>query len=158
MVAPSSDAAASGGVWVQFDPAVGVGSYLEFTIPNLEDRIKEMVEFISSDNFSEVALAWNKLREEVLKDALARIIPYVMKLVKEYLRAECEDILWVAQGTRTATSPLRGTWDMARGAGSWGSRPRLYNTAPPGQRPRRVPSAPARISNIAPSGHKKTCS
>lgn len=66
---------------------------VEFTIPNLEDRIKKMVEFISSDNFSEVALAWNKLREEVLKEALARVIPYVMKLVKESLRAECEDIL-----------------------------------------------------------------
>jgi unsaturated rhamnogalacturonyl hydrolase len=34
-VAVTSDSAASGSAWVQFDPAVGVGSYIEFTIPNL---------------------------------------------------------------------------------------------------------------------------
>jgi transcription elongation factor SPT6 len=66
---------------------------VEIVIPNLQERVKELVELINSDNFSEVAMAWNKLREEVLSDALGRIFPFTMKLVKESLRVECEDIL-----------------------------------------------------------------
>jgi transcription elongation factor SPT6 len=66
---------------------------VEITIPNLPERVKELVELINSDNFSEVAMAWNKLREEVLSDALGKVFPYTMKLVKESLRVECEDIL-----------------------------------------------------------------
>jgi transcription elongation factor SPT6 len=66
---------------------------VEIVIPNLQERVKELVELINSDNFSEVAMAWNKLREEVLSDALGRIFPFSMKLVKESLRVECEDIL-----------------------------------------------------------------
>jgi len=66
---------------------------VQFTIPNHEDVVKKLEEFIISDNFSEVALAWNNLRKEVLNEAIAKIIPYIQKLVKEFLRAECEDIL-----------------------------------------------------------------
>jgi transcription elongation factor SPT6 len=66
---------------------------VELTIPALADRIKELVDLMISDNFSEVAMAWNKLREKVFEDALQKIFPYVIKLVKEALRVECEDIL-----------------------------------------------------------------
>jgi len=66
---------------------------LELTIPNLEERRKELVELISSDNFSEVAMAWNKLREDVVTNTLEKLIPHVLKLAKESLRVECEDIL-----------------------------------------------------------------
>jgi transcription elongation factor SPT6 len=68
---------------------------MEMTIPNFQDRIRELIELIISDNFSEVAMAWNKLREEVLTEALGKLIPFAMKLVKESLRVECEDILCV---------------------------------------------------------------
>lgn len=66
---------------------------LELTIPNIQDRVRELVDLISSDNFSEVAMAWNKLREEVLSDTLGTLVPFNVKLVKESLRVECEDIL-----------------------------------------------------------------
>ena len=42
---------------------------------------------------SEVAIAWNKLREEILADAIAKILMHTIKLVKEFLRSECEDVL-----------------------------------------------------------------
>jgi transcription elongation factor SPT6 len=66
---------------------------VELTIPGLEDRNKEVVSFINTDNQSELAMAWNKLREDVLNNTLARLIPHVMNLAKESLRVECEDIL-----------------------------------------------------------------
>ena len=66
---------------------------VDFSIPNVTERIKELTRFITSDNFSDVALAWNRLREDVLHEALGRLIPFTIKLVKEYLRVECEDIL-----------------------------------------------------------------
>jgi transcription elongation factor SPT6 len=66
---------------------------VELTIPSLQDRVKELIDLIISDNFSEVAMAWNKLREQVLEEALQKVFPYVTKLVKEALRVECEDIL-----------------------------------------------------------------
>lgn len=59
----------------------------------MEEHVKELVDLISSDNFSEVAMAWNKLREEVLHEAIGKIYPYVTKLAKEAIRVECEDIL-----------------------------------------------------------------
>ena len=68
---------------------------MDINIPNLQERIRELVELMISDNFSEVALAWNKLREEVLTEALGKLIPFTMKLVKESLRVECEEILGV---------------------------------------------------------------
>jgi transcription elongation factor SPT6 len=66
---------------------------VEVTIPNLKDRINELRELFRSDGISEIAIAWNALREEVLSEALKKLIPFNMKLVKESLRIECEDIL-----------------------------------------------------------------
>jgi len=65
----------------------------ELTVPGLQERNKELLYFINTDNESEVAMAWNTLREEVLGETLARLIPHVMDLAKESLRVECEDIL-----------------------------------------------------------------
>src|SRR5208282_5798297 len=66
---------------------------VELTVPNLKDRVNELRELFRSDGISEVAIAWNALREEVLSEALKKLIPFNMKLVKESLRVECEDIL-----------------------------------------------------------------
>src|SRR5579871_523566 len=66
---------------------------VDLTIPGLQDCIKELLYFINTDNQSEVAMAWNKLREDVLNDTLAKLIPYIMKLAKESLRVDSEDIL-----------------------------------------------------------------
>lgn len=91
---------------------------VDFTIPNVEDQIKELTHLITSDNFSDVALAWNKLREEVLHDALGRLIPFTIKLAKEYLRVECEDILATSCRQRFTERLDQAPWkgdDMEKG-------------------------------------------
>ena len=46
----SSDTAASGGVWTQFDPSVGVGSYIQFTVPNLSVGTYDLQFFYKKNN------------------------------------------------------------------------------------------------------------
>ncbi|KAI9714051.1 MAG: Transcription elongation factor spt6 [Bogoriella megaspora] len=48
---------------------------------------------IESDNYSEVADAWNALRREVLETALTKLEKIMVKGVKENLKAECENQL-----------------------------------------------------------------
>lgn len=48
---------------------------------------------LESDNFSEVADAWNALRREVLDMALSRLQKVMVKSVKENLKTECENQL-----------------------------------------------------------------
>ena len=58
------------------------------------DRFKQnLYQYIESDNFSEVADAWNTLRREVLDMALAKLEKIMARGVKETLRAECENEL-----------------------------------------------------------------
>jgi transcription elongation factor SPT6 len=66
---------------------------IDINIPNLQDVVRELFELFSSDSFSEVAMAWNKLREEVLNEAIGKLLPLTMRQVKEHLRVECEDVL-----------------------------------------------------------------
>jgi len=46
----TSDAAASGGVWVQYDPSVGIGSYIQFTVPNLSAGNYDLQFFYKKNN------------------------------------------------------------------------------------------------------------
>ncbi|EME46706.1 hypothetical protein DOTSEDRAFT_70645 [Dothistroma septosporum NZE10] len=55
-------------------------------------RIKEeLMKAIESDNFSEIAEAWNSLRRQVLDKALQRLHVIISKGVKDNLKNECEN-------------------------------------------------------------------
>lgn len=57
-----------------------------------ERKIKEDLQrAIESDNFSEVADAWNALRREVLETALGKMHRIIAKGVKDNLKNECEN-------------------------------------------------------------------
>lgn len=57
-------------------------------------RFKEgLQKILSTDNFSEIADSWNKLRGEVLDMALNKLDKIMVKGVKENLRNECENSL-----------------------------------------------------------------
>lgn len=57
-----------------------------------ERRVKaDLQKAIESDNFSEVADAWNSLRKEVLDMALAKLHRIISKGVKDNLKNECEN-------------------------------------------------------------------
>ncbi len=51
----------------------------------------ELYKYIESDNFSEVADAWNAVRREVLGTALSKLAKIMVRGVKETLKAECEN-------------------------------------------------------------------
>ena len=57
---------------------------------NFRERLYKEIE---SDNFSEVADAWNALRREVLDTALLKLDKIMVKGVKENLKTECENQL-----------------------------------------------------------------
>ena len=57
---------------------------------SLRRRLRENLE---SDNFSEVADAWNVVRREVIDMALARLDKNIVKGVKESLKTECENAI-----------------------------------------------------------------
>lgn len=50
----------------------------------------ELFRSIESDNFSEVADAWNSLRREVLETSMQKLFRIIIKGVKENLKTECE--------------------------------------------------------------------
>jgi len=54
---------------------------------------RNLYKSLASDNFSEVADAWNNLRYEVLDMALNRLQKIMVKSVKENLKTECENQL-----------------------------------------------------------------
>lgn len=51
---------------------------------------RELYKYIESDNYSEIADAWNAMRREMVDIAFAKIEKIVGKGVKETLKAECE--------------------------------------------------------------------
>ncbi|OCK83182.1 transcription elongation factor-like protein spt6 [Lepidopterella palustris CBS 459.81] len=58
------------------------------------DKFKQkLYQYIESDNFSEVADAWNILRREALDIALGKLEKIMARGVKETLRTECENEL-----------------------------------------------------------------
>jgi transcription elongation factor SPT6 len=58
------------------------------------DAIREQLfKQIESDNFSEVADAWNRERREVLETAIGKLTALMGRLVKENLKIECESII-----------------------------------------------------------------
>lgn len=66
---------------------------VKFKLANATAMREKMYQFIESDNFSEVADAWNKLRREVVDAAFARLEKVIVKGVKETLKNECENAL-----------------------------------------------------------------
>ncbi|RMY74715.1 hypothetical protein D0863_03078 [Hortaea werneckii] len=48
---------------------------------------------ILSDNFSEVADAWNQLRKEIMDKSLARLHVFIARGVKDTIKNECENML-----------------------------------------------------------------
>jgi transcription elongation factor SPT6 len=62
-------------------------------LQNMDSIKKQLFKHIESDNFSEVADAWNRERREVLEMALGKLMTLMSRLVKENLRTECESII-----------------------------------------------------------------
>jgi transcription elongation factor SPT6 len=65
---------------------------------NIEAFKKQLYRHIVSDNYSEVADAWNRERKDVVDAALAKILILMARTVKENLKNECESA--VAKGVR----------------------------------------------------------
>lgn len=64
---------------------------VKIRLQNYDDFKKRLLNDLASDNFSEVADAWNDQRKEVLEMALKRLEVVMSKGVKENLRTRCED-------------------------------------------------------------------
>ncbi|KAL8704341.1 MAG: hypothetical protein Q9201_002492 [Fulgogasparrea decipioides] len=64
---------------------------MRIRIQNAESFRKKLYSEIESDNYSEVADAWNRARREVLDTALLKLNKLMARLVKENLRSQCED-------------------------------------------------------------------
>ena len=62
-------------------------------LQNVEAIKKQLFKQIESDNFSEVADAWNRERREVLGNAISKLMVLMGRLVKENLKTECENII-----------------------------------------------------------------
>ncbi|KKY27329.1 putative transcription elongation factor spt6 [Phaeomoniella chlamydospora] len=62
-------------------------------LQNAEHFTKNLHKHIVSDNFSEVADAWNRERIEVVDAAVTKLSKLMSRLVKENLRAECENLV-----------------------------------------------------------------
>ena len=60
-------------------------------VENLESFKKRLYSDLESDNFSEIADAWNRERREVLNMALAKLDRIMARGVKEAMKAECEN-------------------------------------------------------------------
>ena len=64
---------------------------VEFYVPFFKDVRKNLRSFVLSDNLSEVAEAWNDLRQEIVDEALERLVKLVSRGIKETLKSGCED-------------------------------------------------------------------
>ncbi|KAI9684477.1 MAG: Transcription elongation factor spt6 [Trizodia sp. TS-e1964] len=63
---------------------------VKITLDGESEFRRRLKEDICSDNYSDTAEAWNKLREEVLDLALRKLHRIMMKSVKEQMKAKCE--------------------------------------------------------------------
>ena len=62
-------------------------------IPNMENLMRGFYSDIESDNYSDVAEAWNRERREALKFAISKLHKVMVKGVKEQTKDYCEDII-----------------------------------------------------------------
>jgi transcription elongation factor SPT6 len=62
-------------------------------LQNVDAIKKQLFKQIESDNFSEVADAWNRERRDVLESAIGKLMSLMGSLVKENLKMECENII-----------------------------------------------------------------
>lgn len=66
---------------------------VRFRLDGYERLKSDLHQAIESDNFSDVADAWNRLRKEVADQALLRLAKTIARGVKETLKSECENTL-----------------------------------------------------------------
>ncbi len=66
---------------------------VKVTLQNVDAIKKQLFKQIESDNFSEVADAWNRERRDVLEIATGKLMGLMGRLVKENLKTECESII-----------------------------------------------------------------
>lgn len=59
-------------------------------LQNIEGLKRQLYKYIESDNYSEVADAWNRERREVVDAALTKLLVLMSRTVKENLKNECE--------------------------------------------------------------------
>ena len=60
-------------------------------LPQLSEFRKRIMNDFASDNFSEIADAWNREREDILDMALRKLEKMMVKSVKENFKTTCED-------------------------------------------------------------------
>lgn len=63
---------------------------VKLSLQNSKRFKEDLYKHIESDNFSEVADAWNLMRREVLDQAMTKLSKTIIKGVKENLKTECE--------------------------------------------------------------------
>jgi transcription elongation factor SPT6 len=64
---------------------------LELKLPMEDTMIKQLTDFMQSDNVSAISDEWNKERTEVVKVMMQRMKSMMEKLVIDGLKADCED-------------------------------------------------------------------
>ncbi|TKA51660.1 Transcription elongation factor spt6, partial [Cryomyces minteri] len=64
---------------------------VKLSIQGFREFKQKLYQEIESDNFSEIADAWNALRREVLDMALQKLEKIIVKGVKETMKTECEN-------------------------------------------------------------------
>lgn len=69
---------------------------IKVTVQNDREFRRQLLIETTSDNFSELADAWNEERQKVLDLAIAKLDRFMMKSVKENMRAECESSVLAA--------------------------------------------------------------
>lgn len=62
-------------------------------VPDIKLVQRRLRSFVVSDNLSEVADEWNKLRQQAMDDALDQLLKIIAKGAKDFLRSACEDKL-----------------------------------------------------------------
>lgn len=62
---------------------------VQLELPDI--ALPPLYDFISSDNMSDVADAWNNARKDVIDMAMEKIAKLMQKIVKENIKTECED-------------------------------------------------------------------
>ncbi|KAL1310467.1 hypothetical protein AAFC00_000760 [Neodothiora populina] len=73
---------------------------VRLSLQNSKRFREDLYKHIESDNFSEVADAWNMMRRQVLDQAISKISRSIIKGVKENLKTECES--QIARSCRAA--------------------------------------------------------